>query len=214
MPLTQFSQDRQLEAVRCRSFTAIKLCNMSAYKEALTFTDRKAWRSWLDTHFSDENAVWIVIQKKHSTLPGLFLDDAVKEALCFGWIDSTLNTRDDDTYYLRFSQRKPDSVWSMTNIRRVEKLERNGSMKEPGLTAVRAAKDNGQWQAAIDRENPEIIPPDLEAALRRTKGAVAAYRNLPDSKKKQYVYWVQRAKRMETKKKRIGEIVKLVLLDH
>lgn len=186
---------------------------MKNHREVLYFQDRKAWRSWLDEHASDASEAWLVIQKKHSALPGLSLDDAVEEALCFGWIDSTLNTRDDHTYLLRFSPRKPNSVWSMNNIRRVEKLQRSGSMTEAGLAAVRLAKEGGQWQAAIDRENLEIIPSDLGSALRRTEGATPAYQNLPDSKKKRFLYWLQTAKRSETRQKRIAEIVKAVLAD-
>ena len=187
---------------------------MHAATDVLSFKDRKDWRSWLDADNSDATEAWIVIQKKHSTLPGLSLDEAVEEALCYGWIDSTLNTRDSETYLLRFSPRRPDSVWSMTNIRRIEKLERKGSMQEPGLLAVRAAEESGEWQAAIDRDNPAIIPSDLEAALRQTKGALEAYHNLSDSRKKRYVYWIQNAKRVETRQKRICEVVKLALVDH
>ena len=83
-----------------------------------------------------------------------------------------------------------------------------GLMTEAGREKVRAAKENGQWQSAIARENTQIIPPDLNAALRRKKGALAAYRELPDSKKKRYVYWLQDAKREDTRRKRIDEIIK------
>lgn len=179
-------------------------------KDVLTFIDRQAWRSWLDAHSFNVSEAWLVIRKKRAALPGLSLAEAVEEALCFGWIDSTLNTLDDQSYLLRFSPRKPDSVWSMINIGRVEKLQRSGHMTEAGLAAVEAAKENGQWQAAIDRENSEKIPSDLEAALRQMKGAAEAYRNLPTSKRKQYVYWLQSAKRQETRQKRIAEIVRLV----
>jgi uncharacterized protein YdeI (YjbR/CyaY-like superfamily) len=186
---------------------------MTNYRDIHYFKNRKAWRSWLDDHSSDGSEAWLVIQKKHSALPGLSLDDAVEEALCYGWIDGTLNTRDDQTYLLRFSPRRPNSVWSMSNIRRVEKLQRSGSMTEAGYAAVEKAKEGGQWQAAIDRENLDIIPSDLKSALRGTEGATAAYRNLPDSKKKHLIYWLQSAKRKETRQKRIAKIVEMVLSD-
>lgn len=186
---------------------------MNMDKDILTFIDRKAWRSWLDSHSFNKSEAWLVIRKKHSALPGLSLADAVEEALCFGWIDSTLNTLDDQTYLLRFSPRKPNSVWSIINIHRVEKLQRSGHMTEVGLAAVQAAKENGQWQAAIDRENTDKIPSELEVALRRMKGATEAYLNLPSSKRKQYIYWLQNAKREETRQKRIAEIVRLALAD-
>jgi len=156
-------------------------------KDILSFIDRQAWRSWLASHSFNVAEAWLVIRKKRSALPGLSLADAVEEALCFGWIDSTLNTLDDQSYLLRFSPRKPNSVWSMANIRRVEKLQRNGLMTEAGLAAVQAAQDCGQWQAAIEREDAGNIPSDLEDALHQMKGEMEAFHTLPTSKRKQYV---------------------------
>jgi uncharacterized protein YdeI (YjbR/CyaY-like superfamily) len=152
-----------------------------------------------------------VIQKKSSTGPGIYLDEAVEEALCFGWIDSSLNTIDDQSYLLRFSPRKPNSVWSISNIRRVEMLEKEGLMREAGLAAVKDGINSGEWQAAIDREDPEYIPPELEEALNQYPEAKIAYYNLPSSKKKRYVYWLQSAKKKETCQKRITEILRELL---
>ncbi len=180
-------------------------------RNILSFDDRGAWRSWLEDNSSHASEAWIVIQKKCSTMPGLSLDDAVEEALCYGWIDGVLNPRDDQTYVLRFSPRRPDSVWSMSNIRRIRKLERSGSITEAGLDAVRMAKESGQWQAAIDREDVEAMPPDLASALRQREGAIAAYHDLPHSTKKQYLYWLQSAKREITRQKRLSEIVERIL---
>jgi uncharacterized protein YdeI (YjbR/CyaY-like superfamily) len=177
---------------------------------SLDFDDRSAWRSWLEDHHATDAEAWLVIQKKSSRLDGLSLDEAVEEALCCGWIDGKLRSLDDQRYLLRFSPRRPDSVWSISNIRRVGRLLQAGVMTEAGLAAVHAAKKSGQWQAAIDRERTEEIPPELEAALRRKKGAIAAYRALPNSKKKQYVYWIQSAKREQTVLKRVEQVVKQV----
>jgi uncharacterized protein YdeI (YjbR/CyaY-like superfamily) len=179
----------------------------------LEFENRSAWRSWLEKHHAEKLEAWLVIQKKRSMHPGLSLDEAVEEALCFGWIDGTLNTRDDQSYLLRFSPRRLNSIWSIRNIHRIEKLQRSGKITEVGLAEVRRAKASGQWQAAIDREHTEKIPPELQTALRCKKGAIAAYRALPDSKKKQYLHWIQSAKRDETKRRRIREIVNQVLGD-
>ena len=84
-------------------------------------------------------------------------------------------------------------------------------MAEAGLAAIRVAKEGGQWQAALDRERTDEIPPQLAAALRRRKGAIAAYRALSDSWKKRYRYWIESAKREETRRKRIAEVVERVL---
>lgn len=174
----------------------------------LDFSDRLAWRSWLADQHAVALEAWLVIQKKSSKLEGLFLEEAVEEAICYGWIDGKLLSLDDQRYLLRFSPRRPNSVWSVTNIRRVEHLVSAGMMTEAGLAAVQNGKQSGQWQAAIEREDPDTIPPDLETALKQTEGGIAAYRKLPITQKKQYVYWIQSAKREQTKQKRIAEIVK------
>ena len=179
----------------------------------MEFADRREWRSWLDAHHKSALETWLVIQKKRSPLPGLSLDDAVEEALCYGWIDGTLNTRDENSYLLRFSPRKPGSVWSIRNIQRVEELERKGLLMEAGEEAARIAKEEGTWGEALERKNTDEIPPDLESALRRVKGALAAYRGLPKSHKQRYIYWLQSAKREETRERRIQEIVKQAVGD-
>jgi len=177
----------------------------------LDFIDRFSWRSWLADHHATYSEAWLIIQKKCSKIEGLSLEEAVEEAICYGWIDGILRSLDERRYLLRFSPRKPNSVWSVRNIQRVEKLVCLGMMTDAGLAAVHKAKKSGQWQAAIERENTDEIPSELETALRRTKGAITAYRKLPDSQKKQYVYWLQSAKQEQTKVKRIMEIVKQVI---
>lgn len=179
-------------------------------KNIFAFADRSDWRSWLDANSVNASEAWVVIQKKHSRAPGLFLDEAVEEALCYGWIDSTLNTKDDSSYLLRFSPRKPRSVWSMNNIRRVEMLTEQGRMMESGLAAVQAAKESGAWQDALDRENPDYVPPGLQEALYQDPGLWEAFRMLPLSKKKQHLYRLQSAKQKETRQKRIAEILSLL----
>ena len=180
---------------------------MNENARPLEFENRQAWRSWLTEHHATESEAWLVIRKKRSDLPRLFLEEAVEEALCYGWIDGRLNTRDAESFLLRFSPRKPNSIWSMSNIRRIEKLQQSGAMTEAGLASVREAKESGQWQAAIAREHPEVIPAALEAKLRRKKGALSAYRNLPAWRKKQYMHWLQSAGRDKTRRKRMEAIV-------
>jgi len=108
---------------------------------------------------------------------------------------------------LRYSPRKKNSTWSKSNIDRVNMLISDGRMKRSGLVKVQEAKNNGQWEAAIQRENVEEIPKDLKNALRRRKGAIAKYRTLKPSKKKQFLYWLETAKLANTRKNRIHKIV-------
>jgi uncharacterized protein YdeI (YjbR/CyaY-like superfamily) len=108
--------------------------------------DRQAWRAWLDRHHATEQAVWLVLPKKRSTYQGPSYDDAVEEALCFGWVDSRTRRLDEECTLICFTPRKARSNWSASNRARVEKLERAGLMREAGRLAVQAAKANGRWQ--------------------------------------------------------------------
>lgn len=176
----------------------------------LEFDHRAQWRAWLEAHHASEAEAWLVLFKKAYQETRFGLEEAIEEALCFGWIDGLLRKLDERRYLLRYTPRRPDSVWSVSNIERVESLIREGRMTEAGLVKIAAAKERGQWQAALRREQVEIIPPDLEKALRRKKGALAAYRALPASRKKQYIYWLQSAKRPATLARRIAKIVEEV----
>lgn len=161
-------------------------------------------------HHAAAAEAWVIIYKMKFGAEGLTLDEAVEEALCFGWIDGKLHSLDEKRFALRYSPRTPNSTWSISNIRRVEKLIAAGKMTPAGELSIAAAQANGEWQAAIRREQVDIIPPELELALEQQPGALSAYRALPDSRKKQYIYWLQQAKREETKQKRIQKIVKQV----
>jgi uncharacterized protein YdeI (YjbR/CyaY-like superfamily) len=173
----------------------------------LEFADRRQWRTWLEEHHAEESEVWLALRKKAFSPPGLSLEEAVEEALCFGWIDGLLKRLDERRYVLRFTPRRSNSVWSVSNIERAERLIQKGRMTDAGLKAIAEAKENGQWDAALRREQVDVIPVDLEAALRAREGALAAYRSLPASRKKQYIYWLQSAKRPATKERRIERIV-------
>ena len=181
---------------------------MISDKSIHNFTSRQDWRNWLNANHADSKEAWLVIQKKDSPGPGIYLDEAVEEALCYGWIDSTLNTIDDLSYLLRFSPRKPNSIWAITNIRKIRQLKEEGRLHPAGLAAVQVGKESGQWQAAIDRENPEYVPPELKAALEQDPEARYAYQALSESQRKRYVYWLQSAKKKETKQKRVSEILR------
>jgi len=179
--------------------------------DCLEFKHRDQWRRWLEEHHSTETEAWLIVYRKKYEDQGLTLDEAVEEALCFGWIDGKLLSLDEKRYRLRYSPRKSNSVWSISNIQRVEKLIAEGKMTEAGYQKIAEAKENGEWDAAIRREQVDVIPQELESALRKIDGAIAAYHSLPDSRKKQYIYWLQTAKQEATKQRRIQKIVQEVL---
>jgi uncharacterized protein YdeI (YjbR/CyaY-like superfamily) len=177
----------------------------------LEFEHRDQWRRWLEANHDRETEAWLILYREKYKDQGLALDEAVEEALCFGWIDGKLQSLDEKRFKLRYSPRTSNSIWAVSNIERVEKLIAAGKMAEAGYRKVAEAKASGAWQAAERRERVDIIPEVLESALRKEAGALSAYRSLPASRKKQYIYWLQTAKREETKQKRIRKIVDQVL---
>jgi uncharacterized protein YdeI (YjbR/CyaY-like superfamily) len=184
---------------------------MNIQGNPVEFGHRDEWRSWLEKHHLLEPEAWLVIHKKKYEDQGLGLVAAVEEALCYGWIDGKLRSLDDKRYALRFSPRTGSSVWSMSNIQRVERLIQEGRMTEAGLQKIAEAIENGQWEAAIRRERVDVIPEGLERALQEHRGGIAAYRALTASRKKQIVYWLQSAKRQATRERRIQSVVEEVL---
>jgi uncharacterized protein YdeI (YjbR/CyaY-like superfamily) len=185
--------------------------NMAKPTNPLEFEGRDQWRAWLEVNHTTEREAWLLIYKKKYQDLGLALEEAVEEALCFGWIDGTLRTIDERCYALRFSPRTKNSIWSMSNIQRVEKLTAEGKMTDAGMLKIAEAKASGEWEAAIRREQVDNLPQDLEKALQKREGALSTYQSLPASRKKQYIYWLQSAKRAETRQRRIKKIVEEVL---
>jgi uncharacterized protein YdeI (YjbR/CyaY-like superfamily) len=173
----------------------------------LSFTTRRQWRAWLKAHHRREAQVWLALYKKGERTPSLSIAEAQEEALCFGWIDHLSRSLDQSRFLLRFTPRRAGSIWSLTNIRRVEKLTGAGLMTQAGLEKVAEARRNGQWEAAIAREQTERIPAELEKSLRRRKGALAGYRSLTPSRKKQLVHWLLTAKSEATRQRRLQAIL-------
>ncbi len=174
----------------------------------LAFTNRDAWRAWLAEHHTSGPGAWLLITRKAAPRQFLMLEEAVEEALCFGWIDGALKPINTATYALRFSPRKPNSIWSVNNQRRVEKLIQQGRMTPAGMQKITEAKESGEWDAAAAREDVSSVPDDLVQALEE-EDAWLAFEQWPASKKMQYLYWLESAKRLETRHKRIQAVVEL-----
>ncbi len=170
--------------------------------------DRKAWRTWLKKNASKEKSVWLIIYKKDAANKSVNYREAVEEALCFGWIDSKPNKRDDDSFYQFFAKRNPTSNWSKINKERVEKLISQGLMTQAGLAVIGQAKENGRWSALDGIENLEL-PPALQQALFKNTVAKNYFEAFPRSVKKGILEWIQNAKTRETTNKRIDETVRL-----
>ncbi|MDH5605440.1 MAG: YdeI/OmpD-associated family protein [Anaerolineae bacterium] len=173
--------------------------------------DRDAWRKWLSTNFNTVNEIWLVYYKKGSGKSSVDYEASVQEALCFGWIDSVIKAIDEETYARKFTPRKETSNWSSSNKKRAALMIEQGRMTEHGLRLVDAAKQNGQWDAPDSR--PQIpSKPSIEfsQALNQNKQAKETFDNLSPSHQKQYLGWIETAKREETKAKRIAEAIQML----
>ncbi len=175
--------------------------------DTLFVEDRAAWREWLAAHHQKRTQVWLLLHKKHVQEPSVRYDEAVEEALCWGWIDGLTNARDERSYAVRFTPRKPGSVWSESNVARVTRMIAEKRMTPAGMALVEEAKRRGTWAQATSGWL-DVTPPDLEAALAGVPAAAARWEEWPASPRRQYVYWVLDAKRPETRARRIADVVR------
>jgi uncharacterized protein YdeI (YjbR/CyaY-like superfamily) len=179
-------------------------------KQLLTLyaRNRQEWRDWLVKNHAVSSGVWLIYYKKGSDKPSVSYEGAVEEALSFGWIDSKVNSLDEERYMQVFTPRKPRSSWSKLNKQRVEKLIKNGQMTAVGLEKIEAAKRDGSWNK-LDAIDDLEVPADLTEALADNQKAYDNFMAFSNSSKKIIVYWIEEAKRTETRKKRIGKTVSL-----
>lgn len=147
---------------------------------------RQAWREWLEQNHRSEKSVWLIIYRKESPVSSVYYPEAVDEALCFGWIDSKPNKRDEQSYYQFFSKRNPKSKWSKVNKTKVEQLIAQGLMAPAGLEMIEIAKQNGTW-TALDEVFNLIVPDDLQKAFDANKFALENWEKFPRSSKR--VFW-------------------------
>lgn len=171
---------------------------------------RQQWRQWLEKNHSSSPGIWMIYYKKETGKPKVNYDEAVEEALCFGWIDSLPRKLDAERTMLKFTPRKSKSVWSQLNKKRIEKLIKENKMTAAGYAVIELAKKNRSWDTltATDRaaENNHI-PADLEKLLLKNKKANENFRNFSVSIRKQFLYWIDSAKRTETRLARIQQTV-------
>lgn len=171
--------------------------------------DRAALRAWLTAHHADHGPIWLVYDKKSAAGPrALSYDDIVEEALCFGWIDSVSGSVDAKRSRLYFSPRKPGSVWSALNKKRIASLLARGLMTPAGQAKIDAARLDGSW-TTLDAAEALRVPPDLARALKAKPAAKKHFDAFPPGVRKQILAWVLTAKRPETRTDRIAQTVKL-----
>jgi uncharacterized protein YdeI (YjbR/CyaY-like superfamily) len=177
---------------------------MTAELETLQVTSRRQWRAWLTTHHTSSPGVWLVFYKAHTGVTSIPYEDMVREALCFGWIDSLIKRLDDNRYALKVTPRKPTSKWSAINRKRWVELKAAGLLTPAGLAA---APTNNTYA-------PRPVIPELPAyiakALRTNSRAWEFFRELAPTYRRDFVVWIHIAKRPDTRARRIRESISLL----
>ena len=174
--------------------------------EILDVQNRQRWRRWLEEQHDSRSEIWLLFHKRHTGKTTISYNDAVEEALCFGWIDSLVRRLDDDRYARKFTPRRADSKWSTINRQRYADLESRGLLAAPGLKRTPTSKSG---DAA--RPSASVLPSYIEETL---KGDSLAWRNferLAPSYRRAYIGWIESAKREETKEKRLREALSLLV---
>jgi len=181
----------------------------------LYIPSREAWRKWLEKNHMIETRIWLIYYKKHTGKPSIAYNDAVEEALCFGWIDSLIRRIDDERYMQQYTPRKPRSTWSKHNVRRVEKMIAEAKMKPSGLELYNYAKDHGLLPDMTEdvgkKEGifPEV-PEFIIKALKENPEAERSFYSLSPSYKLQYLGWILSGKKEETQHRRLEEAIDLL----
>jgi uncharacterized protein YdeI (YjbR/CyaY-like superfamily) len=166
-------------------------------------SDVAAWSVWLERNHAVARGVWLVTPRSRTGRQTVDYENAVVEALRFGWVDSTTRTLDDDRGMMWFSPRRPTSGWAGTNKRRIEQLRAEGRLEPAGEAAVRIAQENGSWSLLDDVERL-VVPADLAAALAALPGAREHWEQCSPSARRMTLTWIVQAKRAETRERRVS----------
>ncbi|TDQ29868.1 YdeI/OmpD-associated family protein [Tenacibaculum caenipelagi] len=181
-------------------------------KPHLYFKTHIEWRLWLIENHNQSDGVHLILYKIDVDMPSMRWEEAVKVALCFGWIDSTVKSLGNGKRRQYFCPRKPKSIWSALNKKYIEELIADNLMHASGFTSIKIAKENGSWNALDSVENL-IIPKDLQTEFDKNPIAFNNYQNFAPSYRKGYLYWLQQAKRETTRTKRLHEIIRLCVIN-
>ena len=175
-------------------------------KEEIYFKNDTEWRIWLSQNYNTSNGIYLIFFKVENKEPSMRWEEAVKVALCYGWIDSTVKSLGNGKRRQYFCPRNPKSVWSALNKKYIKDLSAKNLMHKSGIDIIKIGKQNGSWTALDDVEKG-IIPEDLQLGFNKNKIAFNNYKNFAPSYRKSYLYWLHQAKRETTRQKRITEII-------
>ncbi len=173
------------------------------------FNTKDEWHNWLVENHADKDELWLVYYKKETGKEGISYRESLEEAICFGWIDGLLKKLDHEKYVRRFTPRKPKSIWSKINKDIALELITTKRMKPLGLQKVEEAKSNGNWDKAYNMQEKAVIPDDLKTILQTDKEAWNNFQNFTNSIQSRYIFWIEEAKREETRKRRLLKLFQL-----
>ncbi len=162
---------------------------------------RTQWRAWLQKNGATESEIWLIYYKKDSGKPRVDYEEAVQEALCFGWIDGMEKGLDEQRFMQRFTPRKSNSKWSDSNIARMKKLIASEQMTPAGLAVFK-----GHEKRRVE-PHPTELPGDLESKFRRAKIAWVNFQNFPPGYRRMTIGWVASAKKEETRLRRLEQLI-------
>ncbi len=164
------------------------------------------FRAWLAANHATAEALWVGFHKKGSGRPSITWPESVDEALCYGWIDGLRQRLDDERYTIRFTPRRPGSLWSAVNTRRAQALSAEGRMQPAGLAAF-AARDEAKSRLYSYENRPEGLEPAYEAALRADEAAWAYWQAQPPHYRRGAAHWIMSAKREATRRQRLATLI-------
>ncbi|PUA38111.1 bacteriocin-protection protein [Paenibacillus elgii] len=176
----------------------------------LLFADQSSWEAWLEQNHDASAGVRLHLAKKQADVVTLTYQEALESALCYGWIDSRKEAYDESTWLQRFTPRGAKSIWSKVNKDKAEALIASGRMQPPGLRAIEAAKENGQWDKAYESASRATVPDDLQIELDRNPQAKAFFEALDKQNRFAVLFRIHSAKKAETRAKRIQQFVSML----
>src|SRR3954466_8774853 len=174
------------------------------------FKTQVDWRVWLEANHQQQQGLWLKHAKKSSGKKSVSYEEALQEALCYGWIYNQKQAYDDDYYLQKFTPRGPKSVWSKINVAKVKMLIRAGKMQPAGLAAIDSAKQDGRWDAAYDSASANKIPDDFLAELEKNPKAKEFFGTLNKANVYAFSWRIQTAKKPETRNARIEKFIQML----
>ena len=174
------------------------------------FEKAEILNDWLEKNHMNSSGIWLRIFKKNSGILSINYDQALDEALCFGWIDGQVKSYDDKSYIQKFTPRRARSMWSKRNIEHVKRLENEGRMKPSGIKEAEAAKSDGRWDRSYDSPSNMTIPEDFLNELSKDPLSEGFFNNLNKTNKYAIAWRLQTAKKTETRTKRMKAILEML----